>query len=78
MKASENLKPPKAKCNNKIYNNELIEQLSKYQIQLRMLIEKETNKENKKKIKADRNYALHSIQRIIKQNEETKCLTIIK
>ena len=47
IKASENLKPQKSKCNNKKYNNEVIEQLSKYQIQLRTIIEKETNKENK-------------------------------
>ena len=29
-------------------------------------------------MKADRNYALRSIQRIIKQNKETKFLNIIK
>ena len=78
IEASENLKPPKAKCNNKKDNNEEIEELSTYQKDLRLLIEKQTNREKKKKLKADRNYALHSIQRIIKRNKENKFLNTIK
>ena len=78
IEASENLKPPKAKCNNKKDNKEEIEILSEYQKGLKSIIEKETNREKKKLIKADRNFALHSIQRIIKRNKENKFLNTIK